>query len=318
MSEHALAGIYVAAITPLKNDYSPDIEAIPALMQFYAERGCHGALLLGTTGEGPSFSPSERVAIYEAATDIKASHPEFRLLAGTGTPSLNESADLTKAAFNLGFDGVVVLPPYYFRGASEGGLRRWFQRLIETAVPENRYLLYYHIPGVSGVSVSLEFLKQLKRLYPNRFAGLKDSTGDKDFARTLGETFGSQLAVFTGNDRLLSYALEHHAAGAITAMANFASPQLREIWSVHQNGETAESPQSQLGAWRGVLENYQPYAPSLKALLAHFYTEIERWPAQLPLTDLSEDAARGAAQELIQATHTPEGFNTLRLPPASY
>ena len=158
MPNHELAGVYVAAITPLRNDYSPDIEAIPELLRFYAERGNHGALLLGTTGEGPSFSPSERVAIYEAATAIKASHPDFRLLAGTGTPSLSESIDLTKAAFELGFNGVVVLPPYYFRNASEGGLLQWFQQLINSAVPKDRFLLYYHIPDVSGVPVNLEFL----------------------------------------------------------------------------------------------------------------------------------------------------------------
>ena len=300
MPNHELAGVYVAAITPLRSDYSPDIEAIPALLRFYAERGNHGALLLGTTGEGPSFSPSERIAIYKAATAIKATHPDFRLLAGTGTPSLNESIDLTKEAFKLGFDGAIVLPPYYFRTASEGGLLQWFQQLIDSAVPEDRYLLYYHIPGVSGVPVNLEFLKKLKQLYPTRFAGLKDSTGNKDFAQTLGETFGSQLAVFTGNDRLLSHALEYQAAGCITAMANFASPQLRTIWNAYQRGDKDESTQIQLNSWRSILENYQPYAPTLKALLAKKYA-LPRWPACPPLIDLPEDAATKAYQELFTA-----------------
>ena len=72
MSSATLSGVYAAAVTPLKPDFSPDLEAIPHLLGFLAGRGCHGALVLGTTGEGPSFSPAEREAIwrgiYPAAT----------------------------------------------------------------------------------------------------------------------------------------------------------------------------------------------------------------------------------------------------------
>lgn len=60
MSSATLSGVYAAAVTPLKPDFSPDLEAIPHLLGFLAGRGCHGALVLGTTGEGPSFSPAER------------------------------------------------------------------------------------------------------------------------------------------------------------------------------------------------------------------------------------------------------------------
>ena len=60
MVNDPLAGIYAAALTPLKPDLSPDLESVPALLDFLAARGCHGALISGTTGEGPSFSPGER------------------------------------------------------------------------------------------------------------------------------------------------------------------------------------------------------------------------------------------------------------------
>ena len=83
MHRHSLAGIYVAALTPLKPDHSPDLDAIPALLAYYVAQGCHGALLLGTTGEGPSFSATERVQIFKAGLEIRATHPDFKLLAGT-------------------------------------------------------------------------------------------------------------------------------------------------------------------------------------------------------------------------------------------
>ncbi|MCF6278498.1 MAG: dihydrodipicolinate synthase family protein, partial [Anaerolineales bacterium] len=85
---HPLAGVYAASLTPLKADFALDLEPVPAYLNFLAKRGCHGALLLGTTGEGPSFAPDERIALFQAAVTVRQTHPDFRLLAGTGTPSM--------------------------------------------------------------------------------------------------------------------------------------------------------------------------------------------------------------------------------------
>jgi 4-hydroxy-tetrahydrodipicolinate synthase len=134
MTMHPLAGIYAAAVTPLHPDFTPDLNAIPPLMDFLVGRGCHGILLLGTTGEGPSFSPEERGDIFRRACQVREMHQTLRqaqggairLFAGTGTPSLAETISLTRLAFDLGFDGVVVLPPYYFRKVTDEGLFAYF------------------------------------------------------------------------------------------------------------------------------------------------------------------------------------------------
>src|SRR5512143_3638926 len=97
-----LAGVYAAALRPLMADFSPDPSALPTLLDFLARRGCHGVLLFGTTGEGPSFAPSERLLMLQAALETRQVHPAFRLLLGTGTPSLEETIELTRAAFDLG------------------------------------------------------------------------------------------------------------------------------------------------------------------------------------------------------------------------
>jgi 4-hydroxy-tetrahydrodipicolinate synthase len=235
MATHPLAGVYVAALTPLNNDLSPNPNAITDLMTFYAGRGCHGALLLGTTGEGPSFAAHERVAVFRAAVRVREQHPNFKLFAGTGTPSLEESIALTRAAFDLGFDGAVVLPPYYFRQARLEGLERWFSILIEKAVPSDGALLGYHFPAVSGVPLKLELLKRLKDRFPAQFVGIKDSSGSPEHARQLGGQFGEDLLVFTGNDRLFSLALENHAGGCITAMAK--PDRLKIRLNFHRKGK---------------------------------------------------------------------------------
>jgi 4-hydroxy-tetrahydrodipicolinate synthase len=299
MHTTSLAGVYVAAVTPLNPDYSPALEDIPHLLSFLAGRGCHGALILGTTGEGPSFAYNERLTIFESAAKVREVHPEFKLLAGTGTPSLVESSQLTKAAFDLGFDGVVVVPPYYFRKASDDGLFVWFSELIQRGVPSDGAVFGYHIPAVSGVPLSLDLLSRLQNAFPGRFAGIKDSSGDPNHTLNLGERFQDSLVNFVGNDRLFSLALESHGSGGITALANLCSPDLRAIWDSHQQGAGEHPAQKRLDAARTVLDRYPPFAPTLKTLLAHFYG-FPRWPVRPPLEGLSEEIAEKAITDMAE------------------
>jgi 4-hydroxy-tetrahydrodipicolinate synthase len=294
---HPLAGVYAATVTPLKTDFSPDLEAIPSLLDFLARRGCHGTLLLGTTGEGPSFSPDERVEIFRSALAIRAVHPGFRLLAGTGTPSLTETIGLTRAAFGLGYDGVVVLPPYYFHNVSEDGLLAYFSELIRRAVPEDGSLFIYHIPSLTGVALSISWLERLKVAFPRQFVGLKDSSHQADFARLLGDRFGEELIVFTGTDSLFHQALEGHAAGCITAPANLISLELRRVWDAWRAGEDATCPQERITAIRHILEKYPPFPPILKALLARQYGFLP-WPVRPPLMEIGVEKVELAMSEL--------------------
>lgn len=297
MTQHPLAGVYAAALTPLKSDSAPDLEPVPALLAFLAERGCHGALLFGTTGEGPSFSPEERKAVWNQALKVRETHPDFRLLAGTGTPSLQETIDLTRTAFDLGFNGVVVLPPYYFRTASDEGLFRWFETLIQKAVPADGYLLGYHFPQVSGIGFSLDLLKWLKGAFPVQFAGIKDSSHDPALASTLGATFGTDLAVFTGTDSYLSLALQNSAAGCITAPANLISPGLRAVYDAFLREEDLSEIQTCVTEQRHILEKYAPFPPALKALLSKKY-DFPRWPVRPPLVETPDDLVEKADREL--------------------
>ncbi|MFH2104497.1 MAG: dihydrodipicolinate synthase family protein [Chloroflexota bacterium] len=294
---HPLAGVYAAAVTPLKPDLSPDLEAIPELLDFLARRGCHGALLLGTTGEGPSFSSQERVQIFRAGLQVRESHPDFRLMAGTGTPSLSDTAMLTKTAFDLGIDAVVTLPPYYFRAATDDGLFAFFSEVIRKSVPEDGGLFGYHFPGVAGVGFSIELLTRLKAAFPNQFAGIKDSSHDPDFARSLGEHFGADLLVFTGTDSYLALAMDAQAGGCITAPANLISPDLRRLWDACRDGLDTSLLQTRVTGQRRILENQLPFPPTLKALLYSMFG-FPHWPVRPPLVDVSQTKIAPVVQEL--------------------
>jgi 4-hydroxy-tetrahydrodipicolinate synthase len=294
---HPLSGIYAAAITPLKADSNLDLEAVPAFLRLLAARGCHGALLFGTTGEGPSFSPKERETLLRSVRVYRQQIPGFRLLAGTGTPSLSETIDLTKLAFDIGYDGVVVLPPYYFRKATDQGLFKWFSELIHKAVPTDKYLLGYHIPGMTGVGFSLDLLARLKDAFPIQFAGIKDSSHNESFAIELGQRFGKDLLVLNGTDSLLHHALENHAQGAITAPANLISADLREIWDLYQQGKDPSKVQARVTEQRHILEKYMPFPTVLKSLLPRLF-DLPRWSVKPPLEEMDEAKVEQALKEL--------------------
>jgi 4-hydroxy-tetrahydrodipicolinate synthase len=272
-------------------------------MRFLASRGCHGAVLFGTTGEGPSFSPTEREALMRAALAFRDEQKDFRLIAGTGTPSLSETIELTKLAFDLGYDAALAVPPYYFRKATDDGLFAWFSEVIKKAVPADKHLIGYHIPPVTGIGFSIELLSRLKDAFPTQFAGIKDSSHDADLARALGETFGSDLVALTGTDSYLKLAMENKAAGCITAPANIISPELRDVWDLMNEGKDSTEAQARVSEKRRILEKYPPFPPTLKALLHRMY-DLPRWAVKPPLESISAELEEAAVLELA-AIHQP-------------
>jgi dihydrodipicolinate synthase/N-acetylneuraminate lyase len=140
----------------------------------------------------------------------------------------------------------------------------------------------------------------LKAAHPQRFAGIKDSSGDSELAKRLGSHFKTDLVVLTGNDRLLGLALDHHASGCITAMANLFSPSLRQVWEAHLKGTEENRTQAQINAWRSVLDGYQPFAPTIKAMLARLH-DFPEWPVRPPLLPLDQKTADRARDEIVAA-----------------
>jgi len=296
-SKARLAGIYAAAITPIYKDGSLDLESLPVYLDFLANRGCHGALILGTTGEGPSFSPEEKEAILKAALGVQNSRRDFSLLAGTGTPSLHETISLTKAAFDLGYQGVVVLPPYYFKSVSDDGLFSWFSALIQQGVPKRGALFVYHIHAVSGVPISLELLSRLMTKFPYQLVGIKDSSGDHTFGSALVKKFQNDLTILTGNDRQISDTLNGGGSGCITALANIYSPMIRQLWDAFHHAEDTAWIQEYLIQVRAVAEKHGPFPPLIKAILS-LQHNWPTWSVRPPLIPLSEEKANNVLREL--------------------
>ncbi len=283
----ALEGVFAAAVTPINPDGNPDLAALPPLVDFLAGRGCHGVLLLGTTGEGPSFGVQERIGVIrEVARHRQAAQPNFKVLAGTGGANLPDTIELTRAAFDLGVDAVVTLPAFYYKGVSADGITAYFDQVVRAAVPADGHLLAYHIPQMSGVAIPPAAISALRQRFPNQFWGMKDS--QDDLAHTLDITgqfpgFG----VFSGSDSIFTESLAGGAVGSITALANVTSPLNRAVWDAHQRGAAAPEAQAALVRARQALKGLS-VPPAMKAALSDLFG-FPDWPVRPPLTPLAPE-----------------------------
>jgi 4-hydroxy-tetrahydrodipicolinate synthase len=291
-----LSGVFAAAVTPLDPKQHPDPTALPDLLSHLARRGCHGALLFGTTGEGPSFSIAERLDFLREAVRYRESAlPSFKILVGTGFPSLDDTIVMTRQAFELGADAVLTLPPYYFKGVSAEGLATFFEAVARAAVPEDGLMLAYHIPQVAGVGVPDESIARLRERGVKQIVGMKDSQDDLNHTLTTTRTFPG-FAVLAGSDSILTEALAGGAAGCITALANVTSPLNRAVWDAHQRGETAPEAQAKLTRARQIVKGLNGPA-AMKVALAELFG-FPHWEVRLPLEGLTREQLEALTQDL--------------------
>jgi len=256
-----LEGVFAASVTPFDDDGIPALHLLSTHLRYLETNGCDGALVLGTTGEGPSLGLDERLSILEATA---AERGDLLLMAGTGAASLADAITLTRKAFDLGYDGVLVVPPFYFKSASLEGLYLFYAELINQAVPEDGNLFVYHIPQVSGVPVEGELIRRLRDTYPNQMAGIKDSSGSVENMQMLCSDEFEGFRVFTGNDTLLADTLAEGGVGAITAMANVFPRRLREVFDAHRDDLPTDQAQARL---TGLREKATSIGPSLASVI---------------------------------------------------
>ncbi|MEK6223191.1 MAG: dihydrodipicolinate synthase family protein, partial [Chloroflexota bacterium] len=155
------------------------------------------------------------------------------------------------------------------------------------------------IPQVTGVGLPLSLLLLLKENFPKRFAGIKDSSGDYEYAKSIVAGLGKDSLILVGNDKLLGPGLKLGVSGCITSFANLSSPLLREIWDGFQNGEDIGALQDKLNAGRAILESYTPFPSSLKGLLQNIF-ELHEEHVRPPLLATPQSDINNAAQKLME------------------
>jgi 4-hydroxy-tetrahydrodipicolinate synthase len=288
MPSQPFTGVLVPVLTPFTASGSPDAERFVAFCGWLLDQGAGGLAVFGTTSEANSMSGTERMGLLDRLID--AGIPAQKLMPGTGACSMSEAANLVKHAVGHGCGGVLMLPPFYYKGVSEEGLFGFVSGVIDKVASAALRVYLYHIPPVAQVGFSLDLVGRFISAYPDTVVGLKDSSGDWDNTAALLERFPN-FAVFPGSEVFLLDALRKGAAGCITASGNVNVPGIRRVYDNWQ-GPQADALQAEITTLRKALQAY-PMVPALKRIVAHFHNDPDWAAVRPPLTPL--EPAQSAA-----------------------
>jgi 4-hydroxy-tetrahydrodipicolinate synthase len=293
-----LSGVWAPVLTPVDADLNPQPDRFVAHARWLLDNGCHGLVVFGTTGEANSFSVDERIELLEAA--VSAGLPRERLLVGTGCCALTDTVRLTRHALSLGINGVLALPPFYYKNNTDDALFNSFDEVIQRVGGASLKLYLYHFPRLSGVPITPGLLERLLAAYPDTVAGVKDSSGDWGNTRMMIERF-PDIAIMPGAESYLLPALSAGASGCISASCNVNAQAIRKLYDDFKAGRPGLPEQQEaLSDVRKVLE-LRPTIPLMKHLLADALREPD-WrhvrPPLLPLPDVEAAAIKSELDAL--------------------
>ena len=264
MADALFGGVNAAVLTPMRADFSVDIDRMAAHCRWLLANGCNGLGILGTTGEANSLGVGERLAIMEGL--IERGIQARVLLPGVGTPALTDTVLLARRAAELGCRGVLALPPFFYKNPSDDGLFAYFATVIERVGPGTAFYLY-HFPAQSAVPFGLDLIARLLRAFPGVVKGIKDSSGDFANTRSYVEAFASAgFEVYCGDDGALRDLLLIGGAGSISAASNVSSTVNAAVYRA-PDSQTGSAAQQTLSALRKAVTS-APLIPGLKALIA--------------------------------------------------
>jgi 4-hydroxy-tetrahydrodipicolinate synthase len=282
---------WVAVSTPCDKNLNFDPELYKDLLAYLKLQGADGVVVLGTTGEFPSFSFAERKKVAETALKNRNG---LNIIVGPGTSNFPETIELSKHAEENGADGLLIVPPFYYKRVQVEPLTKYYSMIFEQVkIPIN----LYHIPFASGVPISHELLHSLEH-YPN-LAGIKDSVSDAEVYHRFVAEF-PRLNMRTGTDVNLKYALEH-GMGAILAEGNNFTKQIASVFAAKRAGKDIDEPIARLNAAlkllrAGGIDEYGPmkYALSLQMGTRQFYQR----PPNSDVADEQKAKIREALEEI--------------------
>jgi 4-hydroxy-tetrahydrodipicolinate synthase len=300
-----ITGVLSPVVTPFRPDLSPDPERFVRQCRWLLSQNV-GLAVFGTNSEANSLSVEEKLELLDRL--VGAGVDPARMMPGTGCCALTDSVRLTAHAVKLGCGGVLMLPPFYYKGVSDDGLFRNFAEIIER-VGEARLRVYlYHIPPVAQVPITLSLVERLLKAYPTQTAGMKDSGGDWKNTKAFLDTFAEAgFDIFPGAETFLLQGMRHGGAGCISATANVNPAAIARLYDTWR-GADAEAQQKRLDEIRGTFAKF-PMIPALKAAVAHYGGDPSWATVRPPLVALAPEQSGTLVRELDTRGFTMPGLS---------
>ncbi|MCP4092709.1 MAG: dihydrodipicolinate synthetase [Planctomycetes bacterium] len=296
---NSLTGLVAATFSPMHVDGSLNLAAVPQLVDFVLSQGADGIFLNGSTGESSSLTTEERMAITDAY--VEATGARAPIAVHVGHNSLADARTLAAHAAKANVHAIAVAPPSYFKPAGVNEVVDCLSEIADAAPDTPLY--YYHIPALTGVSISaLELLERADQKLPS-FVGIKFSHFMMDdLIRCVNHEQGKYNILF-GSDEMCLAGLAMGAAGAVGSTYNFLGPFFQKMMSALAEGDVEAARSHQLKATR-IIHAILAHG-GLNAIKATMnLVGVDCGPTRLPLVNLAGREVK-ALQESLKLVGLP-------------
>jgi 4-hydroxy-tetrahydrodipicolinate synthase len=306
MSQYGIRGIWPALLTPLAADLSVDHGVLTAHVRGLLKAGCGGVTPFGTTGEGPSFSVAERCAAIDAL--VTAGVPADRILSSVSAAAVTDVIALVRHAQDVGAWGVLLMPPFFFKGLSDAGIVEFYRQVFDAAADRPLRMVLYHLPQVAGVGLTTGIIETLLARYPRHIVAIKDSAGNRASSLAWAAAFmqagATRIGVHVGHEPDLPALARCGSGGAVSGLANFL-PQ-----AVHRLVAEPDSPGAAVDLARieRLLAALGGYAliPALKGIMALRSGDTGWLRVRSPLVALDAEGLQALKTRLAPLDLGPE------------
>ena len=299
-----LRGALAPVLTPFTRRLDPDVDRFIAHCRWLVDNHA-GLAIFGTNSEAASLAVDERLALTDAL--LEAGIPASKLMPGTGACSIKDAVTLTRHAVASGAAGVLMVPPFYYKGVTDDGVFAYYSEVIEQVGDERLAIYLYHIPQVTQVPITLALIERLLKRYPKAIAGAKDSSGDWNNSKAMIDAYASGgFDVFPASEALLSKALAIGGAGCISATVNMNPAGIHAVYEQWNTAQGAEL-QARADALRRIFQS-PIMIPAMKRVVAEFASDPDWSVVRPPLTAMGDEAAAALLEALRAVEFDMPGY----------
>ena len=283
--------VCVAMVTPFDSDGELDVVAGRDLAAHLVEQGIDALVLAGTTGESPTTTDEEKVALLKAVREEVGD--KARIIAGAGSNDTRHAVAMAKSAAEAGADGLLVVTPYYSK-PSQAGVEAHFRAVAEaTDLP----VCLYDIPGRSGIPIDSGTIRKLAEV--DTIQAVKDAKGNFLEASTLIQETG--LAWYSGDDPLNLPWLAVGATGMISVVGHAAPKALRELVTAYETGDLARAREINANTLNVLARQQGALGGVTFAKAALRLQGIEVGDPRLPVAAATDEQVERLREEMTQA-----------------
>ncbi|MDR7072196.1 4-hydroxy-tetrahydrodipicolinate synthase [Fictibacillus barbaricus] len=225
--------ISTAMVTPFDSKGNVDFSKTTKLINHLIDNGSDSLVVSGTTGESPTLTTEEKLALFKHVVKIVAGR--VPVIAGTGSNNTKASIDLSKKAEEIGVDALLIVAPYYNKPSQDGIIAHYKAIAEAVRIP----IMAYNVPGRTVVSISAETAVRLSEI-PNVTA-LKDAGGNLDVMSEIIEKTSDDFLVYSGDDSLTLPSLSVGSAGIVSVASHVIGNEMQAMIQAFKRGENKEA-----------------------------------------------------------------------------